>query len=237
VTRLPVLNPVVPFVLLLVYQLSINGQDKNSAAFHDPQGKVVVPVVDPKSGGVKIIVNFSDHINNYGLTKNNITKQQLRDFGKRFVDRYSPLLNVTSKDFKETTIDTTGVTQVVSFNQMYHGILIVRSFIHITIGIHGEISDLEMKLHPHIRLSTEPSITSDQAGIIAQNDSGGHVTGKPELVILPQERETTYVYHLAWMVHVGISGASIFRYYISADNGSIIEKYNTTLNSKPHKSV
>ncbi|MDI6804228.1 MAG: hypothetical protein QME58_10340 [Bacteroidota bacterium] len=220
-------------ILLIALTLAAGfGYSQTTTEYFDPRGKPLYPDFDPKTGGVKNIRGFSEHIKNYGLTKNQLTKESLDKFARRLIDDYSKILKITSKDLRANTIDTSGDLQGASYEQLYKGIRIVGSEFGITVGIRGDIS-FGGKIFPLVQCPTTPSIPSETAVKIAESDSGGSGHGKPMLAIIPVENDSTYEYRLAWTVYIGLHGYKNYRYHIDASDGKVLRRVKSWVEARP----
>ncbi len=108
-------------------------------------------------------------------------------------------------------------TVVVTLNQIYKGVIVWNSSINIFLDPSGRVRWVNGTLHPDIDISTSYRVSDTAAVSIVRKDlgvrGGGLSIEKPSLGILCDRTK----YYLAWLIKAGS-----FRYYLDANNGSII---------------
>jgi len=194
---------------------------QRSLEFKDRHGKTVHAIINPKTKTVESIHGFSENIQNYGLSLDKLNKESVNSMARKLIDDYSLITKISSREIKEQQISRGGRLWIAEYHQAVNGIPVDGSQIGLAISaISGDIIAFKLVTYPDVNITTRPSISSSDAVNIVKEDFPGEVQEGPELVILPEEQDSSFTYHLAWKMVVG--GATTLRYFVDALDGKIL---------------
>lgn len=210
---------------------------QHSAEATDPHGKKVRVHFDAKLGTARSISGFSEHIRGYGLAHEDLSRASIRELGKKLFDDYSRILGFSSRNLREKGISHAGAMWSASYTQVVNNVPVEGSHAGFDIGRWGDILHLNMKWYPNVTVETTPSLSASRALEIAKRYYSGGDTipgiGAHELVILPEEVNGQFVYHLAWKLILE-GGSSAMRLYISARDGALLREQGNQVEETPH---
>lgn len=155
----------------------------------------------------------------------------LEQAAREFLDEHRTLFGIadTEKDLSliAKNQDKTGNTSV-AMQQLHHGVPIHGATARVQFGADRSVNRVASKFQQDIDIDPTPAITADTAGKKAIADAGGgsvDPSTPPELRII----NVNEGWHLTWVLRiVDIQGGLpvIMRYFISAKNGEVLQKYN-----------
>ena len=190
--------------------------------------------IDKKSGAVRAIHRFNEHIKNYGLAREKLSKEIVLAYTKKLVDDYSDMLGISSKDLILDDITDDGVWWIVNYAQAVGKVPIEYTRLGFTIGKSGDILSPNVKIYPNVQINTSPSVNRDQAVQTIKNLTNimPEVSGdqKPKLVILPSDVDSIFDQRLAWKLFL-VSTRETKIYYVDAISGLILSVVKNSLNS------
>ncbi|TAK61915.1 MAG: T9SS type A sorting domain-containing protein [Bacteroidetes bacterium] len=234
-TRSALINNLILLFLIFVLIVPCSFSQKTITA-KTKKGKQVNALVDEKTGKILGIKKFKENISNYGLSKNNLTVVNIEDMTKAIMNNYAPLLGIKGDNIKKINIGSGSHGWYVEFQQLFSNIPIENSRIAFKIEQWGDIPTFVTNIYPNIQCNTTAIITDSQAIGFAKENFGKSIlltgTPKPELVILPIESNQTIAFHLAWKFTLYKTN-SVYRYYVSAIDGTILEKIDEWREENP----
>lgn len=229
-------------ILCLIYfTLSYVSESQENKSVYDRHGRLVLPVIDPERGTVKEIAGFKEHIKNYGLKREDLNNETVKDLAKKIIQDYSDISKVKLENLKLKQLNHPGnLRWIIEFQQYYKNIPIENTSIRFGIGRNGSIDGILFCSYKISDLSINPNIDSEKSKSIALIHSYSTDTLKihslfqkkamPELIIYPKKNDSSFVFYLAWKIQI----YSLI-YYINAQDGQIIDAIDNTINSPPKK--
>lgn len=168
--------------------------------------------------------HLSERVDGIGL-------ENLEQAAREFLDEHHTLFGIT-----DTKRDLNLITKhqdqagnaTVAMQQLYRGIPVYGATARVQFGADRSVNRVASKFQQKIDVDTIPKINADTAGKKAVTDAGSGSVDPltpPQLCIIKIKKS----WHLAWdMQVVGPKDGPpvLTRYFISAKNGDVLEKYN-----------
>lgn len=120
----------------------------------------------------------------------------------------------------------------VRMNQMYQGLQVVGGQLIVHFNKSGQAYQVNGRYIPDIDIETKPAIDANSAVAAAQQDlakmgkPAGNLKGTVEVVVYAQDVEPVLAYELMLGYEDNAAGPGRWRYWINANDGSVINRYN-----------
>lgn len=138
-----------------------------------------------------------------------------------------------SKEFSAFKIDADELGfHHARLNQMYQGLKVIGGEIIVHFNKSGKAYQVNGRYIPDIDVNTKASISEDAAVEAAQNDlvkmgkPAGALKGKIQLVVYARNAAPVLAYELLLAYNGNQAGIGNWRYWVNANDGSIINRYN-----------
>lgn len=208
-------------LLLSIFHLT---RSQTLVSFKDKHGNVNYAEMDG-TGSVRRIHGLTAHIRDYGQRETELNVQSVQELAGSLVADYQGVLKISTNQIRPVKIETDGTWWFAEFEQVHEGVPVCGSEIGFTIDSQGRIVTLGSRVYPEVSAPTHAVVSGEKALAIALRKFGGEATtvaGKPELIILPRESGSKFVYRLAWKMTLR-SGMNSVTYFVSAEDGDILE--------------
>jgi Zn-dependent metalloprotease len=120
----------------------------------------------------------------------------------------------------------------VRLNQMYQGLKVVGAELIVHFNKTGKAYQVNGRYIPEIKIETKPEISGQVAVNAAQNDliktgkPAGALKGEVKLVVYAQDVEPLLAYELLLVYEGNKAGPGRWHYWVDANDGAIINRYN-----------
>jgi hypothetical protein len=216
------------FLLFFILQFT---RSQTLIPFKDKHGATNYAEIDPETGSGKRIHDLSAHIRDYRKPSEELNPRSLGELAKSLVADYAAALRVSPGELRLVKAETDGSWWFAEMRQVHDGVPVLGSEAGFSIDALGRIVTLGARVYPGVSVSSQASLSGDQALGIAKAKFGAvtaRVMEGPELAILPVGSHSKFTYKLGWIVTLG-SGVRSEAYVVSAENGEILrEESNVT---------
>ncbi|MBU1599419.1 hypothetical protein KKG61_04855, partial [bacterium] len=152
------------------------------------------------------------------------SKEAPLEIGKKFLSENQQLLQIETKNIKLFNVERRQRFNHLTYQQVYQGLTVEGANLILSLTNDGRIVSVASNYYPEIETKIAPIIAESRAIEIAKDDLilKSDVKERVELVILPKNRGI-----LCWKVRFFCQDPlGDWVYYITADKGKIIERYN-----------
>ena len=148
------------------------------------------------------------------IIKENITNDNIDKLSKDFISKNKDLFKINTNNLEITKVSfdspvysehTQGI-DTITYMQTYQEIPVYKSLISVTY-INGKLTQAITDYYPNIDVSSEPTVTKEEALEIVKKDLGltNNIPAKNiSLWIFPKELEDKIEYHLTWKVEMPV---------------------------------
>ncbi|MDI6752405.1 MAG: T9SS type A sorting domain-containing protein [bacterium] len=144
---------------------------------------------------------------------------------RAFLSENQALLRIETKNLKLLKVAENRKFNHVVYQQIYQGLLVERANLSLSLTKDGQIVSIDSNYHPEIKTPITPIIHKSRAIEITKDYLGPKspiIRSEVTLVVLPKDKGI-----LSWKVRFFCHDPlGDWIYYIAADSGKIIEKYN-----------
>ncbi len=160
-----------------------------------------------------------------------VTAEAAEGAAREFIGNNPDLFGIGDEDLKVMSNAAGLGKRSVIFQQTYNGLRVWGGRLHLVFTEAGRLFEFGSDVYPDINISTEPSLSQEQALAVAK-DGIGFVEGRDEvthreLLILPVEENETLTYRLAYRFDLRtVEPFGIWATYVDANSGEILWREN-----------
>jgi Zn-dependent metalloprotease len=177
------------------------------------------------------VVFHIDHpaqLSDYNLKFDQLDEERMDSIAHTLIDRYSSQIKVSSGNVRLRKVWKDGARRQCELDQTYSGIRVYTSVIGLSILKNGIIPDIGGTVYPIISAPTTPRLSATEAVNVVLRERYHGATSQMdyphELVIVPEEVDTSFIFHLAWFLK--FPGCNFF---VDAVDGSLLGFASTAI--------
>ena len=232
-----------PFVLVLLCTTLIFAQSQTSLLAYSKKDTIIdgqsyKMKINKKTGAIHRIYGLK----NFAEPNTNINEQNIRELNARFLNKNCALFKISPGDLKLLKAQRKQNKWLISYRQLYKNVPVHRSYFDYTLNEKGDILLFGSDIYPNISINVNANLSDTEALEVAIkrfHDLSGcenqKVIKKPELKILPVDKDGKYSYFLVYHIELEMidsTHVSSQAYFIDAHNGQIISECSNIGNAQ-----